>query len=901
MSDDNIDIPILNDSDVHSKKPAVLPYFQASSKFTSSQNEKWRKFFNISFIFCLIIAFFFSLLGIHRRQSYNLQNNNSCSSLINDGHWISSPSKNNSFWQPETCVIKRYKYDINSVQSCLKNTNINFIGDITISRLFQYLESFVFGSITSNDDIKKKKTIERIQENGNTRLIYHQDNYFNNEYFNELLLQQTDPEVRNIYILSSGKTILNTYIDSNTNEINEAELKNAKTKWMNEFLKTLVKIQRTDNEYFIRLLTPVLNADQDKPLPKKIIEWNDYIIQVTEDIRKKDVDGKGKIHVPLSWNKLYFDAISSYRDEDRDTLGKTVVKEELNLFLNSICNSYLNTTDTTCCTDYPKTKFKQNIITILLFIFGPLSLCYRKIIQKYYLLPSVINKYIPDDDLAVHLTTVALTVYFSHFTDYTALFLKVNKQYSWFKYFGLIVIASIPIINSIETSKSTTILNSEQVNEWQGLCLIFYMIIQYCSNDTYGNLSHNISRAIVSSFMFLIGYTNYDYYYRKSNFEIVNFMYYLLKKITLPLILAFAFDGSIIDYFFPFITAFWAVIIYSTMGILASYNNQRKFFLIKLGSAIGITFFNLILLPFITKYTFILLGILFGVEWDYNQWNQDIAMDFWTVWMGVIFSYFLNNFYETADGLVSHRFNVSTINIIGIVGSIGCFIITIPALIICNKNTYDKIHPWVSSLLPIAYVVIRNSNHLMRKRISKFLCWIGSFAMEIYILYNHLFISSSTKGHGIIVYIPNSFWFNFIVAFIILAWVSLTISHSLTGICRWIISSIFNLSLSSNLYSQLNDSRTSVVHYDITGSVNFTSTINPNDEPSTSDVPSSSGNNILMNNEDNNSKETSLDNLLNNTNQEHLTVIQDPNKETLQSIQYRWIGLVVLLWIINIL
>ncbi len=174
------------------------------------------------------------------------------------------------------------------------------------------MESFVFGSITSNDDIKEKKTIERKKDT--TRLIYHQDNYFNNEYFNKLLSQQTDPKVRNIYILSSGKTILNTYIDSNTNEINEDEIKSAKTEWMNQFLKTLVKIQRTDNEYFIRLLTPVLNADQDKPLSKKIIEWNDLIIQVTEDIRKKDVNGKGKIHIPLSWNKLYFDSISSYRD-----------------------------------------------------------------------------------------------------------------------------------------------------------------------------------------------------------------------------------------------------------------------------------------------------------------------------------------------------------------------------------------------------------------------------------------------------------------------------------------------------------------------------------------------------------------------------------------------------------
>jgi len=69
MSESNLDIPILNSNDNLSKKPATLPYFQAGSKSNSSQNEKWKKFFNIIFIFCLMIAFIFSLYGIHQRES----------------------------------------------------------------------------------------------------------------------------------------------------------------------------------------------------------------------------------------------------------------------------------------------------------------------------------------------------------------------------------------------------------------------------------------------------------------------------------------------------------------------------------------------------------------------------------------------------------------------------------------------------------------------------------------------------------------------------------------------------------------------------------------------------------------------------------------------------------------
>jgi len=887
MSDSNLDIPILNGNENNLKKPPVLPYFQASSKSTS-QNDNWKKFFNISFIFCIIIAFVISLYGIHKRESYNIYNNNSCSSLINNGHWISSPLKNNSYWQPETCVIKKYGFDLNSIETCLKNTNINFIGDITISRLFQYLESIVFGNITSNDDIKDKKSIERKKET--TKLIYHQDNYFDSEYFNQLLNQYNSPNVRNIYILSSGKSIINNYIDPDTNEVNNEELDKAKEEWSNRFLKSLVKIQRTDHEYFIRLLTPIFNIEEDQLLAKKIVEWNDYIIQVTEDIREKDIDGKGKIHVPLSWNKLYYDSFYSYDGENRDLFIKNIVREELNLFLNSICNEKISTTDSTCCVNYPETHFKQEIILILLFIFGPLSLFYRKVIQKYYLLPSIINKYIPDDDLVINLTTIALTVYFAHFTDHTALYFKENKQYSVFKYFGLFTLAAIPIINSIETSKNTSLLNPEQVDEWHGLSLILYIIIQYCG-DSNSDISNNLTRVIVSSFMFLTGYTNYYYYYRKGNFEIVNFIYYILKKVTLPLILAFALNGSMMDYFFPMMCAFWSIIIYSTMGILASYNNKRKFFLIKLGVAIGITYLMFVLLPFVTKYLFLLCGLLFGVDWDYAQWNNDVSMDFWTVWIGVGFSYLLNDIYENVDGLAGQKFKVSTLNIIGISASIGATLLCTPLLFLSNQETYNSIHPWISSVIPIAYIILRNSNHKMRKRISKFLCWVGSFVMEAYTLFNHFLVSSSTNNHGVIVYVPNSFWLNTIVSCVIFIWISAIMSHALTGCCRWVISSFFKLSLSSNsMYNQLNNSSNNLLHYDITGTVNFTSV--KEDEPSTSDIPA------MANTSEQN--ESSLDNLLNTDGQDNITLIQDPNRETLKSIQYRWFGLIILLWVINL-
>ncbi|ORX65390.1 hypothetical protein BCR32DRAFT_286532 [Anaeromyces robustus] len=906
MSNNSLDIPILKGSDNLSKKSAILPYFHANSKSSFSQNEKWRKFFNISFIFCIIIAFIFSLFEIHKKGSYDIHNTESCSALINKGHWVSSPLKNNSYWQPETCVIKKYRYDLKSINECVKNTNINFVGDITISRLFQYLESVVFGSVTSADDIKEKKTIERQQDT--TRLIYHHDNYFESEYFNKLLTNFNEPNVRNIFILSSGKTIINSIVNSETNKIDEDKYNKAKEEWSSAFLKALVKIQRTNHEYFIRLLTPVFNIDEDQPMAKKLIEWNDYIIQVTEDIRTKDIDGKGNIHVPLAWNKLYYDSVSDYNKDDRDVFIKNIVYEELNLLLNSICNEKINITDSTCCVDYPELNIKQNLIIILLFIFGPLSLFYRKFIQKYYLVPPIINRYIPDDQLVINLTVLSLTVYFSYITDHTALLLKLNKQYSLFKYLGLLIFASIPIINSVETSKNTTIFNSEQVNEWQGLTLILYLIIQYCS-DSEGNISNNISRVLISSFMFLIGYTNYDYCYQKGSYEIVSFIYIILKKITLPLVLSFTLDGSVINYFFPVMDIFWSIIIYSTMGILASYNNQRKFFLIKLGTAIGITFFFFNLIPFITKYLFFLFGVLFGVEWDYVQWNDYVSMDFWTVWVGVGFSYLINNIYHSVDGIANHKFKMSTLNLFGIAASIGGILFEIPLLLLTNKETYDNIHPWISFSIPVAYLILRNSNHMMRKRISKFLCWIGSFSMEIYILYRHFLISSKTHEHGIIVYVPNSFWCNLIVGCIILVFVSFIISKTLEELCHWIVSSFFNISLFTNTstYNPLNNgSTTNALHYDIIGTTvnnnnnnintnTNTNINNKNEEPTTSDTP------MQLNAINEENKETSLDNILNNSSQENLALIQDPNREAIKSIQYRWFGLLILLWIINII
>ena len=70
-----------------------------------------------------------------------------------------------------------------------------------------------------------------------------------------------------------------------------------------------------------------------------------------------------------------------------------------------------------------------------------------------------------------------------------------------------------------------------------------------------------------------------------------------------------------------------------------------------------------------------------------------------------------------------------------------------------NKSECNEIHPYISFVPIISYIMLRNLSGRLRSRYSSFFAWIGQISLELFILQYHIWLAADT--HGILVLVPS--------------------------------------------------------------------------------------------------------------------------------------------------
>ena len=70
-----------------------------------------------------------------------------------------------------------------------------------------------------------------------------------------------------------------------------------------------------------------------------------------------------------------------------------------------------------------------------------------------------------------------------------------------------------------------------------------------------------------------------------------------------------------------------------------------------------------------------------------------------------------------------------------------------------NKLDCNEVHPYISFIPIVSFMLLRNMTGFVRSRYSSFFAWIGRLYIEMMIAQYHIFLSADT--HGVLVLIPN--------------------------------------------------------------------------------------------------------------------------------------------------
>jgi len=103
-----------------------------------------------------------------------------------------------------------------------------------------------------------------------------------------------------------------------------------------------------------------------------------------------------------------------------------------------------------------------------------------------------------------------------------------------------------------------------------------------------------------------------------------------------------------------------------------------------------------------------------------------------------------------------------------------------------DKYSYNRVHPYTSSIPIIAYLLLRNIVAPLRQRYMFLFAYLGKYTLETYILQFHVWMKTTGLNGSpkhLLEWIPGSYWLNFAVVSAVYLFVSVRIAN-LTVVIR---------------------------------------------------------------------------------------------------------------------
>jgi N-acetylneuraminate 9-O-acetyltransferase len=279
-----------------------------------------------------------------------------------------------------------------------------------------------------------------------------------------------------------------------------------------------------------------------------------------------------------------------------------------------------------------------------------------------------------------------------------------------------------------------------------------------------------------------LGYGHTTFYIKKADYGLLRVAQVMVRLNLLPIALAYTMNTNYLSYYFSPLVSMWFLIIYITMATGKSLNDRSAFLIVKF--FISMALVGLLMSQnWILEEVFVWLDRLCGIRWNAAEWMFRVKLDLWIVYFGMFTALAHIKFRELRliehpQWALVHRVSIG----LSAFGLLWFFIFELSQP---SKFAYNAWHPYVS-VIPIgAFVILRNSNAILRSASSRLFAFIGTCSLETFIIQFHFWLAADTKG--ILLVIPGTKWrpLNMLVSTIMFVWLSHKVANATGDLTNW--------------------------------------------------------------------------------------------------------------------
>ena len=256
----------------------------------------------------------------------------------------------------------------------------------------------------------------------------------------------------------------------------------------------------------------------------------------------------------------------------------------------------------------------------------------------------------------------------------------------------------------------------------------------------------------------------------------------MVRLNLLPIALAYTMNTDYLSYYFSPLVSMWFLVIYVTMVVGSSVNDRTAFLIAKF--IISMTLMGLLMSQqWIMEELFVWLNYLCGIRWSAKEWTFRVTLDLWIVYFGMFTALAYIKFRELR--LIDHPLWPFVQRVSIILSAVVLLWFFIFELSQPSKYSYNAWHPYLS-ILPIGgFVILRNSNPILRSASSRIFAFIGTCSLETFIIQFHFWMAADTKG--ILLVIPGTKWrpLNMVVSTVMFVWLSHKVANATVDLTNW--------------------------------------------------------------------------------------------------------------------
>ncbi|XP_066441329.1 N-acetylneuraminate 9-O-acetyltransferase [Eleutherodactylus coqui] len=715
--------------------------------------------------------------------SYSAHGDDTCGYLISSGRFLGE-----NVWQPYSCMMHRYKPS--EASGCLRNQRVAFVGDSRIRQLFFAFVKILNPHVKEQGNKHENIPFEDTRDNIRVDFLWYPEvNGSMKQCFQSLMESASKPQ-----IVVAGAATWSIKMNNGSAESMAQYRMN-----MTDVEPALWKLADTSDVYWI-LQDPVyeqlLSESRKMITNTRIDAYNDIAAAILNGTNRKS---RSKIKIFSASRLISEETI----EQSLDGLHIPETSRDISamILMNSYCNKILKPIDGSCCQPSPPVTLIQKLgamfFALSMGAYVAISIVQRNKHRKNKMCadiesgeekkPATVTPAASTLEVALFsFSKLGLIMAYFYFCDRANLYMKENKFYTHSSFFIPIIYILVLGVFYNENTKETKLLNRDQTDEWKGWMQLVILIYHISGASSFLPVYMHV-RVLVAAYLFQTGYGHFSYFWLKGDFGLYRISQVLFRLNFLVVVLCIVMDRPYQFYYFVPLVTFWFMVIYGSLALWPQITQKKA-------NANNIWYFGLVL-----KLSFLLLCIyvlsraqdsfekifslwpvsnLFKLNGQVYEWWFRWSLDRYAVFHGMLFAFIyllLQKHQVLFEGKGEPLFSTKVSNVLLFFSVVSFLTYSIWASSCKNKTECNEMHPSISVVQILAFVLIRNIPGYARSVYSSFFAWFGRISLELFICQYHIWLAADTKG--ILVLIPGNPMLNIIISTFIFVCVAHEISH----------------------------------------------------------------------------------------------------------------------------